>query len=451
MTVLRAGLYERVSTDEQAMHGFSIDAQIDNLTDYCKKKGYKIVDHYTDEGRSGSLPPLKRPALQRLLDDVKAGKIDIIIFTKLDRWFRSVKEYFKVQEILEKHRVEWKAIHEDYDTTTANGRMSITIFLAIAQNEREKTSERIKVVFDHKRKNKEACFGGGHLPFGYMKQEVDGVARLVKNPEQQQATEDFWNIMINYNNLSKAARHLNDVYGVRRTMNAWLQMLRNDFYCGWYGDIADFCEPYITREQWLAVQAARPVKKATSGQVYLFTGMIKCPECGRILNSTHNTSSNGRPKYNGYRCRHTTTNGCTWSHRVAEIKTEKWLLDHIAHLINLEIEAVEAEKRKPKAKPKTNIASLKEQLRRLNVMYMAGNKPDNEYLQESASLKELIAKAENDAPPPERDLTHLKAFLTTDFRERYESLSPEDRRRLWRSIIKEIQVEKTDVKRVIFF
>ena len=82
MKVLRAALYERVSTEEQAMHGFSIGAQIENLTEYCKKNGYKIVDHYTDEGISGAKPPLKRPALKRLLDDVRSDKIDIIIFTK---------------------------------------------------------------------------------------------------------------------------------------------------------------------------------------------------------------------------------------------------------------------------------------------------------------------------------------------------------------------------------
>ncbi len=449
MPILRAALYERVSTDEQAMHGFSIDAQIDNLTEYCKKNGYKIVDHYTDEGISGAKPPLKRPALKRLIDDVKAGKIDIILFTKLDRWFRSVQEYFKVQEILDKNRVEWKAIHEDYDTTTANGRMAITIFLAIAQNEREKTSERITVVFDHKRKNKEACFGGKNMPFGYMKQEVDGVMRLVKNPEQQQATEDFWEIIIKYNNLSKAAKHMNDVYGVQRTMGAWLNMLRNDFYCGWYGDISDFCEPYITREQWLAVQAARPIKKTQGSRVYLFTGMIKCPECGKVLNSTHNTYKDGGT-YNGYRCKHTLTNACSWKHRVAEIKTEKYLLDHIEEWVNLEIEKVETEKRKPKPKPKTNIASLKEQLRRLNVTYMAGAKSDEEYMQEAANLKARIAQAEEDAPPVERNIEPLKQFLATDFRNVYENLDPENKRRVWRSIIKEIIVEKTNVKGVVF-
>ena len=113
LRVLRVGLYERVSTLEQSTKGYSIEAQKQNLEEYCEKNNMKIVDHYTDEGISGTKPPLKRPALQRLLNDVQDGKIDMIIFTKLDRWFRSVKEYFKVQDILDKHKVEWKAIHEN--------------------------------------------------------------------------------------------------------------------------------------------------------------------------------------------------------------------------------------------------------------------------------------------------------------------------------------------------
>ena len=90
--IRRVGLYERVSTDEQALKGFSVAAQKDALEEYSKDNNMKIVGHYTDEGISGAKPPLKRPALQRLLDDVQAGKIDMILFTKLDRWFRSVKE-----------------------------------------------------------------------------------------------------------------------------------------------------------------------------------------------------------------------------------------------------------------------------------------------------------------------------------------------------------------------
>ena len=101
MRIRRVGLYGRVSTEEQALRGFSIETQKANLTEYCKENNLKIVDYYFDEGISGAKPPLKRPALKRLLEDVEAGKIDMILFTKLDRWFRSVKEYFKVQEVLD--------------------------------------------------------------------------------------------------------------------------------------------------------------------------------------------------------------------------------------------------------------------------------------------------------------------------------------------------------------
>ena len=184
--IVRVALYGRVSTEEQALKGFSIDAQVDALKEYCEKNSMKIVDIYLDEGISGAKPPLKRPALKRLLEDVESGKIDMILFTKLDRWFRSVKEYFKVQDVLDNNKVEWKAIQENYDTTTANGQMAITIFLAVAQNERDKTAERIKVVLDHKRKNKEACFGGRATPFGYKKEaDQDGIQRLVKDPETE--------------------------------------------------------------------------------------------------------------------------------------------------------------------------------------------------------------------------------------------------------------------------
>ena len=448
MTILRAGLYERVSTEEQALRGYSIDAQIDNLTDYCKTKGYKIVDHYTDEGISGAKPPLKRPALKRLIDDVIAGKIDIVIFTKLDRWFRSVQEYFKVQEILEKHRVEWKAIHEDYDTTSANGRMAITIFLAIAQNEREKTGERIKVVFDHKRKNKEICFGGRN-PFGYMKKEVDGAMRLVKNPEEQDACQDFWKLLLQYHNINKAAKFVNETYGLRRTFATWSNMIRKEFYSGNYNGVEGYCEGYVTPEEWKAANDMRPIKKAQKGRVYLFSSMIICPGCGNFLSACTTTYPDGK-EYRGYRCRISYTGLCSFTRRVAEMKTEKFLLANVKNQLLTEIERTEAEKAKAKPKPKTNVASLKEQLRRLNVTYMAGAKPDNEYLEEAADLKARIAKAEQEATSELPNLEPLKQLLDTGFLTDYHELDPEHRRMIWRNLIKEIHLDDNNPCKVIF-
>ena len=168
---------------------------------------------------------------------------------------------FKVQEILDTYGVQWRAIHENYDTTTANGQMAITMFLAIAQNERDRTAERIKVVLDHKRKNKEACFGGNAIPLGYKKEaDINGIMRLVKDPDTRQTVEEFWDIMIKTNNLNKAIRHMVNAYGINKDRKSWMRMTRSDFYCGIHRGVQDYCEPYVSPEDFLALHEKRPQK-----------------------------------------------------------------------------------------------------------------------------------------------------------------------------------------------
>ena len=113
--MLRTALYIRVSTEEQAQNGLSLEAQDHVLTDYAKNNDLFIVGRYVDEGITARKTMTKRTALMRLLDDVKQDKIDLIIFTKLDRWFRNIYEYYKAQEILDAHGVNWKTIMEQYD------------------------------------------------------------------------------------------------------------------------------------------------------------------------------------------------------------------------------------------------------------------------------------------------------------------------------------------------
>lgn len=446
---MRVGLYERVSTEEQALRGFSIDAQIDNLEEYCEKHKMKIVGHYTDEGISGAKPPLKRPALKRLLDDVEAGKIDMILFTKLDRWFRSVQEYFKVQEILEKYRVEWKAIHEDYDTSTANGRMAITIFLAIAQNEREKTAERIRVVFEHKRKNREACFGGQALPWGYKKEkDEDGIMRLVKDPETREACQEFWDILIKYNNLNKAIKTMKLKYGIDKDWKSWANNSHSDFYCGVHRGVEDFCEPYVSREDWLKYQEREVFKTTPSGRVYLFRGLIRCECCGNKLCGDGNKKSYG--EYKSYRCAFR-TRGCQKPSAISELKLEKQLLARIEQDLKDEIARVELEATKPKPKPKLNVKALKERQRRLTVAYTAGGMSDDEYIAENKEILALIKKAEAEEPEKPKDVTPLKELLETDFRSLYEGFDEEEKQRFWAGLIKEIKLEGKKIKDVIFF
>lgn len=454
MTIKRAGLYERVSTDEQAKFGYSIEDQVESLTEYCEKNSLKVVDHYTDEGVSGAKPPMKRPGLQRLLDDVQAGKIDIILFTRLDRWFRSVKEYFKVQEILDKHGVQWKAIREDYDTTTANGQMAITIFLAVAQNERDKGAERVKAVLKNKRKNKEACFGGPNKPMGYMKvKDENGVLRLVKDPEEEQMTQEFWNILVKHNNLNKAIRHMQEVHGVTKSPKTWMRIARSPFYCGMWDDVEDFCPAYVSMEDWVMIQetAERRRQDTRAKRIYLFSGMVRCPVCDHILCGTYKTNTrNGKKyEYNSYRCRFKWT-VCSYKHSPSEKKIEKYLLKNLRPLLEKEIYEHELEKAKPKKKPKSKLPALKEKLRRLNVMYMAGNVTDEDYLKEDAELKALIAKAESELPPPEKDVEPLKELLKTDFESIYKTLDQEEKRRFWRGVVKEVKFNDKEIVDVVF-
>ena len=456
MAILRAGCYERVSSDEQAKFGFSIQTQIDALNEHCKKNSIKIVDHYTDEGVSGGKAAFKRPEMSRLLDDVEQGKIDIILFTRLDRWFRNVPEYFKVQELLDANGVQWKAIWEDYDTTSSNGRMAITLFLAIAQNEREKGSERIKVVFDNKRKKGEAWFGRQNMPFGYTKQrDENGVSRLVKDPELKDAVQEFWDIMQKYDSVAKAGREVTLKYGLKRPASKWRAMLHNEFYIGKCRDNENFCEPYISKEYWDKLQQRGGVKASPKGRIYLFTGLIRCPACRNKMIATFNARtlvSGETCEYFYYRCRHRFAGICDNEKGVSEIVTERWLLANLEQLIENEIARVEIEKKKPKPKPKVNVKKLKEQLRRLEVVYMAGNKSDEEYISESNEIKALIKKAEAEHADTaeEHDLTYLKELLETDFRSIYQTLNSEERRRFWRSIIKEIHIEGNRPKSVDF-
>ena len=449
--VMRVALYERVSTDEQVFRGYSIEAQIEDLERFCKEKNYKIVDHYTDAGISGGKEAKKRPGMSRLLEDVQAGKIDMILFTKLDRWFRNIKEYFKVQEILEQNRVEWKTIQEDYDTTTANGRMAITFFLGMAQNEREKGSERVKAVFKHKIRNKEVCFGGANSPYGYKKErDKDGYLRLVIDPETEEIAKEFWRIIKEDHSIMSAGRTVNLAFGLNRAYKEWLRMYMNELYRGEYKGVKDFCPAYITPEEWAECDSKRSIKRPQKQRVYLFTGMMRCPGCGAIMNGTHK-SSNGK-EYYSYRCRNKQIGKCSNGKSVSEKVAEEWLLENMNTKLEQFILKSEVEEATPAPKKKPNeVRKISERIRRLNVVYMAGGKSDNEYKEEMADLNRLLAEAEKeDIKTAPRDLNKLREVLTTDFDNIYSPLTKEEKRQLWRSIIDTLEVEGNRVVGINF-
>ena len=105
MKLERCAIYIRVSTAEQMMHGKSLEAQREYLEAYAREHNMVVAGVYADEGKTARKELKKRKAIHALLEDVKAGKIDVIIFWRLDRWFRNLSDFYKVQDILDEYHV----------------------------------------------------------------------------------------------------------------------------------------------------------------------------------------------------------------------------------------------------------------------------------------------------------------------------------------------------------
>lgn len=450
--ILRVALYPRVSTEEQFLKGYSLQTQEEVLTQYALDHGYKIVNIYRDEGHSARKPALKRKVMQELLADVQSGRIDRILFIKLDRWFRNVREYHKIQEILEANNVTWQATMEDYNTATADGRLKVNIMLSVAENESDRTSERIKFVFDGKRRRKEWCFTGGPVqwPYGYKPEIIDGVKRCVKDPEKEAIVQDFWDYVVKYNSVRKAGMYCCEKYGITRNYRTWMVTARNELYTGTFRGVEDYCPAYISRADWERIILGHEIVKKTQQpeRVYLFTGLIRCPDCGNTLKATFKTYPTDRSiEYNGYRCNNGRLRTCSFRHQLSEKKIEKFLLENIRTMLEEIIVDSEVQATEKRRQPKVHdIVALNEQLRRLNVIYIAGNMSDEDYATETKRIKAQLEEAkQQEAEDAPLNIDILKDFLKSDFLIVYHSLSKEDQRRMWRSIIEEIYIDGTAV------
>lgn len=461
--IIRAALYARVSTEEQVAHGYSLEAQEDALVSYANAQGYKIIRIYRDEGFSARKPVMKRKVMQELLRDIEAGKIDLVLFTKLDRWFRSVGEYHKVQTILDKYHVVWRAILEDYQTETADGRLKVNIMLSVAENEADRTSERIRFVFNNKLKKGEYCYGGSYTPFGYKAQIIDGKRVLVKDPDTQEAAQYFWDRLMACRNARTAGRETNLRYGLNRAHKSWQATVRNEVSSGYFHGVAGFCPAYINREDWEGLQhPERRIKSTQGGRVYLFVGLIHCPVCGRTLKANYKTYPNDRSiEYYGYRCNGHHLGLCTYGRALSERKLEKALVHGLAGYLeaySVKVSASSAgtkqDQQHGKGK-KIDAAKLKEQLRRLNKIYIAGNMDDTDYAQQAAELRKAIDEAERaelQAQQPNQpiDLQGIRNIVSGDFENQYAALSRQDRQEFWHTIIDEIILDDNQIAEVIF-
>lgn len=442
-TPLRCALYPRVSTEEQHINGLSLPAQKQALQEYAQYMGYTVVGIYADEGISARKPVSKRPALLRLLEDVRQDRIDIILVTKLDRWFRNIKEYQITQEILDQHNCYWKTIFEDYDTSTANGQMVVNIMLAVAQNEADRTSERIKAVFSYKESIGEVKTGMC-APYGYRIIQK----RIQKDPDTAPIVNEAFAYYFRCYSVRKVYTHLQELYGnAAPSFNKVDRLFKNEKYCGrWHGN-PQYCEPYILPEQFDQIQSIKNSRTfPLSGEAYIFTGLIICPLCGRHYTGSRNSRilKNGSvSRRKQYRCmpKYNTSKGHQGGAPIITEKyVEKYMLDHVVEKLNEDL--LKTKNRTPRSKTRTEAsrASVLSELDRLNHMYQKGRISEAYYDSQYSMLSKQLHDLETNTVEEESSVPPKKIF-SGGWKAVYEELDAEHRNAFWKSIITEIRLD----------
>jgi len=416
-----ARLYVRVSTEEQVKYGFSLDAQEEDLKNYCKSHNYSIAALYKDEGISASTIK-KRKEFMRMLEEVKPG--EIILFTKLDRFSRNLLDANLVIKDLEKKNVSIKAIQEDdIDTTTADGKFMFNIRLSIAEREREKTGERIRDVFKYKVAKGEVITGS--LSKGFKIENK----KLVIDPEEAKFVKRAFDIYELHQTIRGTALKLKQEFDINIENSVLRNMLTNRLYIGEYRDNPNYVESIISKEQFDRVQHIlkdKSIKYTSTGRKYLFTGLLECSNCNHTLVGFYSREA----IY--YRCnRYAKFHACISTRCVSEKRLEKYLLGILEDSIkDYNIKVSYKSKTKDNS---TKIKKLNQELDRLNILFQKGRISEEYYNQEYDKIKIDIDSLKT---TPKKNIKLEHNWIKV-----YESLSREGKRTFWRSFIDKIEID----------
>ena len=443
--MLRCAIYVRVSTEEQKINGLSVEAQTDALIEYAEKNNLYVIDSYIDAGLTARKRLQHRKELLRLLEDVKEGKIDIIIFTKLDRWFRNIADYYKVQEILDKYKVNWKTIYEDYDTSTANGRLHINIMLSIAQDEADRTSERIKVVFENKRAKGEVP--GWKAPLGYKIQD----SKLLVDDNTKQIAIDIFQYYDLHRSVMGCARMAREKHNYKIYDYSIRRMFENKTYIGEFRDHKNFCEAIIDTDLFYRIKNYREVREFKNqlieGRVYLFSSLVICNECNHAMTSCYarQQQKHGLKEFHYYRCKEAYLDSCIHKKRINEDTIEEFLLQNVVKELRQHILKIETKEKLNKG-PTVDIAALRKRLDKLKDLYLDGLIDKDSYRLEYESINRQIS----DATVKPKSTEKYKELLHCDFMKLYNTFSLQERKSLWLGIIDHITVDENKHIEIFF-
>lgn len=303
-----AGLYIRVSTEDQAREGFSLPEQEKRLRAMCEYKGYEIYKLYKDAGISAKTGNT-RPAFEELLQDIRDKKRNTIVVLKLDRLTRSVFDLEGIMNFLEENNAYLDCANEEINTTNSSGKMVARLLTTVSQNEIERTSERTKFGLS-------GAIKEGHIParapLGYK--HID--KKLVPDPLTKDIVIRIYNLYFEEKSYYNIATIFNEEQVLGKTNwkdTGILRIISNEVYKGDYVHgkrtnhptlYKDVVEPIVSKEMWdnCQVQKKKNQKNYMRTQTYIFLQKLKCPKCGRILAGGASHKIKSDKWYFYYRC-----------------------------------------------------------------------------------------------------------------------------------------------------
>jgi site-specific DNA recombinase len=351
---MRAGIYIRVSTDEQAKEGYSIEAQRKVLNAWAVIKGASSIEEYIDEGYSAK--NLNRPAVRRMIDACNQRQLDAVIVWKSDRLTRNLRDLLMLTEdVFRDNSVQFISCTETIDTSTPTGRLVLNVLGAFAQNERENTSERTTMVMRELAKTGKHM--GGRPPYGYS---VDPNGRYMLNPAEAGGVRMLFEMKLSgrsYGDIIAAldAAGYKSRSGKTFEKNTLYDMLRNEKYTGTYiynraapanrdgqrnnraskpeeewERIPGAMPAIITYDQWKAVNRMTKGNKAIGGEntaknVYVLSGIVRCGACSKPMTIANAGRNRDGSYWRAYRCKNKCVKGVEYR------KLETCVFDFLEH------------------------------------------------------------------------------------------------------------------------
>ena len=453
-TIKRCAIYIRVSTAEQRIDGWSLQAQEAGLRAVAERNGWKVVGVYADEGKSARKRLRGRKAIFDLLEDVKAGLVDVILFKELDRWMRNMSDFYKVQDILDEYGVEWHSEQQAHlEMRTKEGRLQVNVLLSFGQNETDTTADRIKYTNKFLRQQKRWTAGPKTLPRCYT---VDEDQHVIIDQERAPYVRALIDRFCRYGSARKALLETNaEFHEDPLNYNNAIRLLRNPMLYGEYREIPDFvAEPLMTKAEWEQMQSLmRRNARNTQSRTYIFAGQLRCSECGTNLTGTY--ANNGYKTYHYYRCKKALVDGtCSNRYKYPEVKLQKDLMQFVREATAEQIVRVKEVKQARKKKParKGNRASIEKQLDKLEDLYISSERMTKEKYEEKrqAILAKLVEDEPEEKLPELADLEKIQELFDSGVENLYNDFTPEERRQFWRGILNSATIEGDHIAAVDF-